>query len=73
MLAHGIPPDFRDGVYLIIAVNRPLTSSEFIRSHNGVSMAFTASGTFCIINVHYIPEVGLGKRETQKKRIHGET
>ena len=43
VLTYGIPPDFRDGVYLCIqtAIHHRV-SPEFIESHNCVPMAFTA-------------------------------
>ena len=43
MLTHGIPPDFRGGVYLFIyTAIRHRVSHEFIGSRSGVPMVFTA-------------------------------
>ena len=42
VLTHGIPPAFRDGVYIQYTINRHLISPELIGLRNCVPMAFTA-------------------------------
>ena len=58
VLTHGIPPDFRGGVHLIICTAiRHRVSPEFIESRNCVPMVFTAESPLAQgpVNLKVVP------------------
>ena len=64
VLTHGIPPEFRDGVHILVPTYiRHRVSPELTGSYNCVPMAFTGCRMFSICPLH--ANSGCGKREAQ--------